>query len=101
MTCTRLEILSVMKIQIMVFWVMTQCSEVVGYKNFGQPSYLHLCPEYALELRFGYGGIYTATTWFKVQSTMKQSIWSCVNRMLAFSWTPTLVSANPFFNCMI
>jgi len=31
-----------MKIQFMVFWVMTPCSDVVGYQNFGGSCCLHI-----------------------------------------------------------
>jgi hypothetical protein len=32
----------VMKIQVVVFWVMTLCIDVVGYQCFRGPCYLHL-----------------------------------------------------------
>jgi hypothetical protein len=31
-----------MMIQVVVFWVMTPCSDVVGYQRFGGPCCLHL-----------------------------------------------------------
>jgi len=31
-----------MKIQDVVFWVLTQCSDVIVYQHFGGPCYLHL-----------------------------------------------------------
>jgi len=36
----RLEIFTAM-IQVMVFWVMTVCSDVTGYQCFGGPCYFH------------------------------------------------------------
>jgi len=35
----------VMKIQVVVFWVMTPCSDVVAYQCFGGPCCLHVHPE--------------------------------------------------------
>jgi len=32
----------VMKIQVVFFWVVTPCSDVVGYQCFGEPWCLHL-----------------------------------------------------------
>jgi hypothetical protein len=32
-------------VQIMVLWVVTSCSDVVGYQRFGVPCCLHLYPE--------------------------------------------------------
>jgi len=34
-----------MKIQVVVFWVMTPCSDVVGYESFGGPCSFHLQSE--------------------------------------------------------
>jgi hypothetical protein len=34
---TKREVFTVMKIQVMVFWVMTPCNDVVGYQRFGEP----------------------------------------------------------------
>jgi hypothetical protein len=36
------RIFTAMKIQVAVFWVMTPCSDVVGYQRFGEPCCLHL-----------------------------------------------------------
>jgi hypothetical protein len=36
----------VVKIQVKVFWVVTLCSVVVGYRSFGGPSCFRLHPEY-------------------------------------------------------
>jgi len=33
-----------MQIQVMVFWVMTSCSDVVGYHHIGEPYFPHLNP---------------------------------------------------------
>jgi len=38
----RLEILTVIKIQVVVFWIMTPHSEVVGYQHFWGPCCLHI-----------------------------------------------------------
>jgi len=38
----RLEIFTVLKIHVVVFWVVISCSDVVGYKHFGGVCYLHL-----------------------------------------------------------
>jgi hypothetical protein len=35
------EIANVRKIQDAVFWVMTSCSDVVGYHRFGEPCCVH------------------------------------------------------------
>jgi hypothetical protein len=40
------EISTATKIYVMVFWVMTPFSDVVGYQCFGGPYYLHLQDEY-------------------------------------------------------
>jgi hypothetical protein len=37
----RLEVFTPMKIQVMVFWVVTPCSNMVGYQRFEGFSYLH------------------------------------------------------------
>jgi hypothetical protein len=39
---SRLVIFMAMKIHVVVFWVMTLCSDVVGYQFFGGPCCLHL-----------------------------------------------------------
>jgi hypothetical protein len=41
----RLEVFMVMKIQVMIFQVLTPCSNVVGYQRFGGPFFwvLTLC----------------------------------------------------------
>jgi len=36
------EVFTAMKIQIVVFWVVMPCSDVVGYRRFGGPCCLHL-----------------------------------------------------------
>jgi len=36
------EIFTATKIQVVVFWVMTPCSDVVGYQRFGAPCWLRL-----------------------------------------------------------
>jgi hypothetical protein len=38
----RFEIFKVVKIHVKVFWVMTPCSDVVGYQHFRGPCCLHL-----------------------------------------------------------
>jgi hypothetical protein len=38
----RLEVLTEMKIHVTVYWILTQCSEVVGYQCFGGPCCMHL-----------------------------------------------------------
>jgi hypothetical protein len=38
----RFSISMEMKIQVVVLWIVTLCSDVVGYKHFGEPCYLHL-----------------------------------------------------------
>jgi len=35
-TFVRLEVFTAKKIQVMVFWVVTLCSDVVGYHHFGR-----------------------------------------------------------------
>jgi hypothetical protein len=37
------------KIQVMVFWVVTLCSDVVGYQRFVAPCFLHLQGEVKME----------------------------------------------------
>jgi hypothetical protein len=37
----RFEILTAVKIQVVVFWAVMQCSVVVGYHCFREPCYLH------------------------------------------------------------
>jgi len=41
----RLEIFTAMKIQIMVFWVMALCNDMVGYHCSTGWCCLHICPE--------------------------------------------------------
>jgi hypothetical protein len=38
----RVEVFTVMKFQVAIFWVVTLCSDVVGYQCFGGPCCLHL-----------------------------------------------------------
>jgi hypothetical protein len=38
----RFEIFTAMKIQIVIFWVVTPCSNMVGYQRFGGPCCFHL-----------------------------------------------------------
>jgi hypothetical protein len=38
----RFEVFTAVKIQIVVFWVVTPYSDVVGYQHFGGPYSLHL-----------------------------------------------------------
>jgi len=40
-----LQIFIVMKIQVVVFWVMILCSDLVGHQSFGGPCSLHLHSE--------------------------------------------------------
>jgi len=42
------EVFTVVKIHIEVFWIVTSCSVVVGYQNFGGPCCLHLQDEVTL-----------------------------------------------------
>jgi hypothetical protein len=41
----RLGIFMAVNIPVMVFWVMTPCSDVVGCQHFGGPCHLHLQAE--------------------------------------------------------
>jgi hypothetical protein len=41
-TVARFEVFTVTKIRVEVFWVMTPCSDVVGYRRFGGPYCLYL-----------------------------------------------------------
>jgi hypothetical protein len=41
----RLEIFMAVKIQVMVFWDMMLCTDVVRYQCSEGPCYLHLLPE--------------------------------------------------------
>jgi len=41
-TFTRFEIFTAMKIQVVILWVMTPCSDVAGYQCFGGNCCLHL-----------------------------------------------------------
>jgi hypothetical protein len=45
----RLKVFMAMKIQVMVFWVLTPCSDVVGYQIFRGPYYLQLQGEVKME----------------------------------------------------
>jgi hypothetical protein len=38
----RYEVFTAVKIQVDVFWVVTPCSVVVGYRRFRGPCYIHL-----------------------------------------------------------
>jgi hypothetical protein len=40
-TCAGFGVFTAMRIQVVVFWVMTPCSDVVGYQYFGGPCWLH------------------------------------------------------------
>jgi len=40
----RLQIFTAIKIQVSLFWIVTRCSDVVGYERFGGPFRLHLHP---------------------------------------------------------
>jgi len=40
-----LEIFTVLKIHVMVFWVMALCNDVIVYQHFRQPSCLNLYPK--------------------------------------------------------
>jgi hypothetical protein len=42
---TRLEVFTAMKIQVTVFWIVTPCSDVIGYRRFGGSFCLHLHSE--------------------------------------------------------
>jgi hypothetical protein len=35
------EVFTAMNIQVVVFWVVTPCSDVIGYQRFGGPCCLH------------------------------------------------------------
>jgi hypothetical protein len=39
---TRLEVFTAINIQVVVFWVVTSCSVVVGYQCFGETCCLYL-----------------------------------------------------------
>jgi hypothetical protein len=39
---SRLEVFTAMEINIVVFWVVTTCGDLVGYQRFGGPCCLHL-----------------------------------------------------------
>jgi hypothetical protein len=41
----RFWVLTAMKIQVVVFLVLTQCTDVVGYQRFGGPCCHHVDPE--------------------------------------------------------
>jgi hypothetical protein len=41
-TCTKSEVLTAVKVQVEVFWVVTPYSVVVGYQRFEVSCYLHL-----------------------------------------------------------
>jgi len=41
----RFKVLTLMKIQVVVFWVMIQCSNVIGYQCFRGFCCFHLYPE--------------------------------------------------------
>jgi hypothetical protein len=38
----RLEVFMVMKIHVTAFWIVTSCSDMVGYQCFREPFCLHL-----------------------------------------------------------
>jgi hypothetical protein len=40
----RFEVFTAVKIQV-VFWIVTSCSDAVGYQSFGEPYYLYPHPE--------------------------------------------------------
>jgi len=40
--CARYEVITEVKIQVKVFWVVSLCSVVVGYKCFGGPCCLNI-----------------------------------------------------------
>jgi hypothetical protein len=42
MSAAMFEVFTAVKIQIEVFWVVTPCSVVLGYRRFGGPYCLHL-----------------------------------------------------------
>jgi len=42
MNQTRLQTSTAVKTEVAVFWVVTPCSDVVGYQHFGGPHSLHL-----------------------------------------------------------
>jgi hypothetical protein len=37
----RLDVFMAMKIHVVVFWVVTLCSDMVGYQSFGRPCCFH------------------------------------------------------------
>jgi hypothetical protein len=45
----RFEVFTPMKIQVLILWVVTPCSGVVGYEHFRQPCCLHLQGEVKME----------------------------------------------------
>jgi len=45
----RLEVLTAINTQVVVLWVVTPCSYVVGYQRFGEPLCLHLHGDVKLE----------------------------------------------------
>jgi hypothetical protein len=53
-----LEFFTTMKILVVVFWVMTPCNDVVGYRRFGGTCYLHLLGlfHFLYSLKFTYKG---------------------------------------------
>jgi hypothetical protein len=38
----RFEVFKAVKVLVMVFWIVTPCSVVVGYQRFGRPCCFHL-----------------------------------------------------------
>jgi hypothetical protein len=42
----RSEVFTAIKTQIVVFWILTPCSDLIGYRRFGGLCYLHLQTEY-------------------------------------------------------
>jgi hypothetical protein len=48
-TATRFEVFKATKIQVAVFWVVTLCTDVAGFKRFGGPPCLHLQGEVKIE----------------------------------------------------
>jgi hypothetical protein len=47
---TRLEVFTAMKIQVVLFCVVTSCTDVVGYQRFGGPCCFHLQVDVTMQM---------------------------------------------------
>jgi hypothetical protein len=78
------EIFTAVKIHVSVFWVVTPCSDVVGYYNFGRPCCFHLHPSVTINLLILHSVFCSVTSFSEIDLRLKY-VNMKANELLSFA----------------